>query len=452
MIRLITRVATCCAVIAMQRPLQAQASHRQGSSLAVTLDQYVAPLIDLGVFSGTILVSRGGRTVIERSYGLADAENAIPVGPSTVFRIASISKSFTSALIGRLADQKQLSLNDPLSRWLPTMPSADRITLRQLLVHRAGIPNVNSLLYDEETLAPNSLAELVDSISHLPLDFEPDTRSSYSNGGYALLARVVVLVTHETFERVLHGVILQPLHLNQTRHESDGMIIAHLARGYMPCTDRAYCTVHAPYQEMSTKTGGGSMVSSPRDLITWVRAIGRSKILKPETWAELFPSPDSTLAFQGRAPGFNVIVTHDRRRDLTTVVLANNYAAGMVADVAAGVDAIALGNTPRVLPATGPATVSEAEQNTLLGKYSVPDGVLPIPPASTLDIRMIGDHLVAYLGGTPVDVLIPQGHRSFLARSLWSIFVVEGKSSAVDSITVRALYRNFSFTAKRIVQ
>ena len=450
MARRLTLSLMLIAVSMTDRPLPAQITTAQPHQVA--LDRYVAPLVDLKVFSGTILVARGDRVILERSYGLADMEQGIPVRSSTVFRIASISKSFTRALVGRLVDQRQLTLDDPLSQWLPAMPSANKITIRMLLDHRAGIPNMNSLPYDEEAFEPNTLARLVDSIARTPLDFQPGARERYSNGGYAILARVIELVTKRPFEESLEREILRPLHLHQTHHEADGMIIRGLARGYMPSADDADRTVIAPFQEMNTKAGGGSLVSTPRDLVTWVRSIGMSPILKDATWKELFPDKDSTFAYQGRSPGYNVIVRHDRQRDITTVVLANNYSAGMVADVARGAEAIASGKSPEALAVSAPTKVSGAEMRALAGKYRVPERSLPIPPGTSVELRASGDQVVIYLGAVPVDVLIPQAPRLYLARALWSLVDARKNGSTVDSLEIRALYRESKVVAKRINQ
>ena len=424
----------------------------QNGSTALTgkkLDRYVAPLIDLQVFSGTILVARGDKVVLERSYGFADVENEIPNRSTTVFRIASISKPFTKALVGRLVDQKILKFEDTISRWLPAVPSADRITIRMLLDHRAGIPNINSLPYDEEAFEPNSLARLVDSIGKNRLDFEPGSRTRYSNGGYAVLARVIELATREAFEKLLEREVLRPLRLNHTHHEADGEIVNRLARGYMPSPGVGNRLVRAPFQEMNTKIGGGSLVATSRDLVAWARSIGRSPLLKPATWAELFPTKDSAFAFQGRAPGFNVILVHNRRLDITTVVLANNYSAGMVADVAAAAEAIVRGSIPGPLTVTSPVKPDSARARLLAGKYSIPESALPLPPGTNVEIRVSGHDLIAYLGTVPVDVLVPQGPGRYLARALWSM--VEAPPSG-DSLVIRALYRDSKFTATRIRQ
>jgi CubicO group peptidase (beta-lactamase class C family) len=413
------------------------------------VDAYVAPLVDLGVFSGTVLVANGDSVILEQYYSMADIEHGIANGPRSVYRISSVSKSFTRALVGCLIDRKILSLDDPVARWLPAIPSADRMTIRMLLEHRSGIPNINSIPYDEEALQSNTLASLVDSISRRPLDFQPGTRRGYSNGGYAVAARIIELAGARAFETALEEEILTPLGLTRTRHGKDGLVLSDLAEGYAPSPEVPSTLVKAPFQEMNTKLGGGSLVSTARDLLAWSRAIGRSDILASTTWTALFPGKDSTFVFDGRSPGYNSFVLRDPRRDFTVIVLANNYAAGMVSDIAEAALALAVGSTPSPLPVTRATKSNAAEIARLAGRYDLPDGALPVPPGTVIDLRVVGVNLVAYLGAMPLDVLIPQGNGRYLARTLWSMIEASVTSEPAASLKVSALYRDSSFTMMR---
>jgi CubicO group peptidase (beta-lactamase class C family) len=400
------------------------------------------------VFSGVILVARGDSILFEKAYGLADVELDVPVTTGSAFRIASISKSFTRALTGRLADRGVLALDDPVARWMPDFPEAERITIRLLLDHRAGVPNRNSLLYDEEALAPNSLEALVDSLRHLPLDFEPGTETRYSNGGYAVLARVLEMATSRDYESLLEEEIVRPVGLRQTGHEADGELVPGLARGYAPSPAEPRRMVRAPFQEMATKTGGGSLVSTAHDLLRWARAIGHHDVLEKTTWGELFPEGDS-FSLQGRSPGYNAVMQKDS--DLVAVVLANNYAAGMVADVAGALLGFAAGRAPTPLPVTAPVAIDQAELPALAGSYRIPDGILPLPPGTAVEIRQVDGDLIAHIMGSPVDVLVPQGGRTFLLRALWSAVTFDAPEGARSpGLEVRALYRDSSFRATRV--
>lgn len=414
--------------------------------LATAVDRYIQPLRDLGVFTGVVLVARGDSVAFSRAYGLADREFGIPIEVDHAFRVASISKSFTRVLVGRLAETGALALDDTLDRWLPEFPSADRITLRQLLDHRGGVPNVNSLPYDEESPIPNTLDRLVDSIARMPLDFEPGTEIRYSNGGYAVLGIVLEKASGESYERLLETEILEPLELTRTDHEEDGEIVPRLARGYVPSPEAFGAMRRAPFQGMATKTGGGSLTSTAGDLHRWTRAIGRDPILRPETWADLFPRADFVLT--GRSPGYNAALA--REGEWIAVVLANNYAAGAAMDVAPALIALARGDRPEPLPVASPAPLAPADRAAVLGGYAVEPGPA-LPPGTVVEIESRGDDLVATVWGQPVDVLVPQGGRSFLLRGLWSRVTfdppVDGLSPGVE---VQPLYGTTAYRAERV--
>ena len=417
----------------------------QRPALSGRIDAFVAPLNSLDVFDGVILVAHGDSILTQRRYGMASLELNVPVTPSTRFRIASVSKSFTRALVGKLADKGRLGLDDPVSRWIPRFPSAEKITIRQLLDHKAGVPGVNSLPFDEEAIAPNSLAMLVDSIAKMPLEFAPGTSRRYSNGGYAVLARVIEILESTSYASVLKREILDPLGLTETTHESNGEVIRNLAGGYAPSPEKFGVMVRAPFQETETKAGGGSLVSSSRDMLKWVRSIGRSNILRAATWSELFPAANGLIEWSGRSPGFNSYVRYERSSDFTAIVLSNNYSAGMTGEIAEAAIAMAKGLSPAPLPVVAPLRASPDTIAKLAGRYTMPAGELGLPPGTPLVLRVQRGELIAYLGTTPVDVLVPQPSGKFLSRTLWSI--VQPVESGIE---VRTLYRDHSFRATRM--
>lgn len=426
---------------------RAQAAGAPGR-LAPAVDAYLAPLRALHVFSGVVLVARGDSVLFQEAYGMADLEHGIALTPASVFRVASLTKPFTRVLAGRLAERGELELDAPIRRWLPDFPGADRVTLRLLLDHRAGVPSVNSLPYDEEAVGPNTLAALVDSLARLPLDFEPGSARRYSNGGYAVATRVLELAGGRDYAALLREHVLGPVGLEHTRSEADGEIVPGRARGYAPSPVEFGRTIHAPYQEMSTKAGGGSLVSTAGDLHRWARAVGRHPVLRAATWADLFPQRES-WATTGRAPGYNAALL--REGDLVAVVLSNSYAAGMAYDVARALIEMASGRTPEAPAVSVPAAPDPATASAARGSYRLPAEYLQLADGTPLVVRPVGADLVAFLGEVPVDVLVPQGGRSFLLRSLWSLATFEppvgGRSPGVR---LRPLYRDADYRASRI--
>src|SRR5262245_2597742 len=270
--------------------------------LEASVDAYLRPYLDLNVFQGVVLVARGDRILLEKGYGYANVELAVRNTPDRVFRIASLTKPFTQVALGRLVEEKRLALSDPLARYLPDFPNGDRITLEMLRTHKAGIPNLNSIPFDEEARGSNTLDSLVRLLARQPLTFEPGSRTRYSNGGYALLGAVIEKVTGMSYGDYLARAVLGPLALTHTRHEADGTLVPNRAYGYTVSGGDRRVLVTPPFQEMNTKTGGGSLVSTAGDLHRFLRAMNRDNVIRAATWKLLF-GDDSTFSYQGRCTG-----------------------------------------------------------------------------------------------------------------------------------------------------
>jgi len=144
-----------------------------------------------------ILVDRGDTIVFRQARGSANIELGVPLAPTKVFRIASVTKIFTAALVLKLAEEGKLSLDDTLARTLPDFPGAQSITIRQLLSHTAGLSD-KSLLGDG---APGvlrqdmTLSALTVLIAKEPLRFTPGSSQAYANAGYILLGAVIEKAT-----------------------------------------------------------------------------------------------------------------------------------------------------------------------------------------------------------------------------------------------------------------
>src|SRR5437763_2381033 len=143
----------------------------QNRSVEAEVDRYLAPYIQMGDFSGTVLIAKNGRILVRKGYGLANYELGIPNSPQTKFHIASLSKTFTAAAIVLLERQGLLSLNDPLSKFLPDFPNGNKIKISHLLTHSSGVPDFYSLPeYDEIKTKPMTLADWIALLKTKPLD------------------------------------------------------------------------------------------------------------------------------------------------------------------------------------------------------------------------------------------------------------------------------------------
>jgi CubicO group peptidase (beta-lactamase class C family) len=443
----VSRILYVC--LALESFPVAAATSTQEARLEAAADAYLRPLVDLQVFQGAVLVARDDKMLFEKGYGFANVELGVPNTPERVFRIASLSKSFTEVALGKLADEGRLDLDGPLSRFLPDYPQADRITIRMLMTHRAGVPNMNSIPYDEEAHQPNTLDSLVLVLEKSPLQFEPGSQRHYTNGGYALLAYVIQEITGMPYADHLQQEVLAPLGLTHTRHEGDLMLVSNRAYGYLPSAVQRGELVPAPFQQMETKTGGGSLVSTVGDLHRFLRAMYRDDVVTVARWRELFPLADSTLTFQGRCPGFNVYMMRDFEHDLDLVVLCNNYAGGTLASIAQDLAALALGRNPQVTSWRADLPSDSTRSQRCAGRYRPPAGALPYGD-SPFDVRWEAGDLVLYRDRVPQDVLLPQSDGTFLLRNMCSELRFLPGPGATTQATVKLLWLDKTVPLERL--
>jgi D-alanyl-D-alanine carboxypeptidase len=191
----------------------------------------------------------------------------------TVFAIASITKTFVTAVIMQLVAQGRLRLDDHLDRWLPTFPHASRITIRELLSHTSGVYN-----YFENPRYPN----LVFSRRSHRWTFReilalvrgpycaPGTCFHYSNTNFVLLGRVAQLVTGRSMAGLIRRRLIDPLGLQHTFFQPDEKTPADAAHGYLANTDWTRGSAVLPMMSAATvASSAGAMVSTAGDLARW---------------------------------------------------------------------------------------------------------------------------------------------------------------------------------------
>src|SRR3569833_1172506 len=108
-------------------------------SITQKIDSLVKGYVSVGHFCGTALVARKGKVVREQGYGYRDEQTKSPNDAGTIFQIASITKTFTSATVLKLVELKKISLSDKLSKWYPEFPNSNKITIENLLSHTSAI-------------------------------------------------------------------------------------------------------------------------------------------------------------------------------------------------------------------------------------------------------------------------------------------------------------------------
>ena len=205
------------------------------------LDDFLGRATGNGGYAGAVaLVEHDGRIVFQHQYGHADLAGTRPMREDSIFRIYSMTKPVTSVAVLMLLEEGKLSLDDPLSRFIPAFadrqiviggdlqhpqlaPSPRAITLRHLLTHTSGLaadsgthPLATQLLDRADVDAASSLQDVAGRLARVPLAEAPGTHFHYEGANTELLARVVEVVSGQSFGDFLQQRIFQPLDMRDT--------------------------------------------------------------------------------------------------------------------------------------------------------------------------------------------------------------------------------------------
>jgi len=250
------------------------------------LDQLFDRLAEKDKAMGNLAIVKEGRVLYTRSigYGQISATEKKPLTAANRFRIGSITKTFTATIILQLVDEGKLKLTDTLNKFLPQVPNADKITILQILSHRSGIPNI----FREQNAQGNIKTTGMTKEEHLAMivkatpDFEPGTKSLYSNSGYFVLGLIIEKLTGKSYEAVLQEKISKKIGLNDT-YLATGKIDVNkyesLTYFKLPGADWKQVQETHP----SLLFSAGAIVSTPYDLAKFIQALFDGKLLSQES-------------------------------------------------------------------------------------------------------------------------------------------------------------------------
>lgn len=272
-------------------------------------------------FAGVVLIARGEEVLVHRAFGLADRGLDLPFTVDTRFRVGSITKDFTAALILALQDEGALSTDDPIARFLPDFPAGDQIRIQHLLNHTHGIPNWRALPEAGCLVATGvSIEEGVEILARQPLEFEPGTERRYGSSGYLMLAWIIELATGRPYEEVLRTRLLEPLGLADTGSLRGLEIVPRLAEAYEPTGSPPWLRRTDPTHPAIT-VGSASVYSAARDLLVW----STSKPAARLGWGEARQHGRDLLWTSGLTAGFVTRIHRFPTENLTLILLSNVF-------------------------------------------------------------------------------------------------------------------------------
>jgi len=400
-----------------------------GQDIATKADEYLSAWTKQGRFSGTVLIAKDGKVILRKGYGMANLELGVPNSPEMIYRIGSITKSFTALAILQLQAQKKLSVTDPIAKYVPEVPQKwQQITLQQLLTHVSGIPDFTRATAYAKPEDPLRIEHAMQELAAQPLMSSPGEKFAYSNSGYILLGRLVEKVSGVSYEQYITDNILKPAGLENTAYDHVRPILKNRASGYVFDGDHL---VNAGMDDMSGTHSAGALHSTVDDLYKFDQALTDGKV---------FPKALLDQAFQPRVkwvapPPFNMdasygygwmsssdfghkslmhggwvngFVTEFTRYpdDKMVVILASNIEGPQVIGIEQGLAAV-LFNQPYEVPVEHKRIeVARSVLDRYVGTYHVVPGL-------DLKIYFEGDRLFAQGTNQPRFQMIPESETDF---------------------------------------
>lgn len=249
------------------------------------IDSLLRYLANNNRFMGSVAIREKDRVVFERAYGFADLENKVKATPVTKYKIGSITKMFTAAVIFQLIEEKKLSLDTKLSAYYPMIKNADKITIGHLLNHHSGIYNyTNDESFGGKITRAFTKDEVLAMIAAYPSDFEPGTKGDYSNSNYILLGYIIEDITKKPYKDVVAERVIKKIGLRNTYYYST----------IDPKKNEAYSYSYKGKKwekreqwDESLVFAAGALQSTPADLTQFIKALFDGKIIKKQSLAEL---------------------------------------------------------------------------------------------------------------------------------------------------------------------
>jgi len=249
----------------------------QNESFADAVDRYLGSLSESNKFMGSVSVTNNGNQIYNRAFGYRDIEKQQFNVSNTLFRIGSITKTFTAVLIVQLVEEGLLSFEDKLSLYYPEIPNAELITIDMMLHHQSGIYDLTSHPdYIEYFNIPKTKQEILDILITYAPAFEPETNVEYSNTNFILLGYIIESITGKSYDTNIQERIAGNAGLVNTFYGSEINTINNESKSYRFINGNWEL---APETHMSIPHGAGALVSSSSELISFINSLFENELV-----------------------------------------------------------------------------------------------------------------------------------------------------------------------------
>jgi CubicO group peptidase (beta-lactamase class C family) len=222
-----------------------------------------------------IAIVDDGRVVWEHGFGVQSLKAPAPVTPRSLWHMASITKPFVATAVMQLVEKGRMDLAAPITTYLPYFemadPRAKLITVRQMLSHTSGMPDVDDYEWDKPVYDDGALERFTRSVRDRELIFAPGERMQYSNMAYEILGDAVAKASGQTFEAYVHENILRPLGMSTSTLLVKEADPALMTWGHeLDARGKPFASAVYPYNRMHTPSS--NLHSNVRDMTRWAIA------------------------------------------------------------------------------------------------------------------------------------------------------------------------------------
>jgi CubicO group peptidase (beta-lactamase class C family) len=412
------------------------------------LDMVASSFTKDEAFMGAVLVAKGPDILLDKGYGKAVVEWNIPDSPDAKFRIGSMTKQFTAALVLLEQEEGKLSVDDPIRKYLPDSPAAwDKITIGDLLHHTSGVPNfIFDKRFFEWRMVARTPVEEMDFFKDKPLNFAPGTQWEYSNSNYMLLGMILETVTGRRYVDLLQERILAPLGMKDSGLDYDDLILPERAEGYQPGSKGI---VPVRSQSMSVAWSTGAMYSTTRDLLRWEQGLFGGKVLSASSLKQMTTATKGNygcgvfvsrkddmevVEHGGSIEGFNSYMIYVPARNIAVIALSN--VSGDAPDkMAVKLLDVTLGKTVTLAKQRVAVPIAKADLSKFVGDYT-------ISAQLSLNITASDEGLIVLATGQPPLQFSYEGeingHPQFFTRAMDA--QIEFIPNATDHLSTLVLH------------
>ena len=251
------------------------------------LDQFFDRLAEKNKAMGSLTVARDGNILYTRAIGYSQINGSErkPATTATRYRVGSITKMFTAAMIFQLVEEGKLKLTDTLDKFFPQIPNAKKITIAHILAHRSGIHDfIKEPDFRSWSMNPRTKDETLAFIARGTPDFEPGEKRSYSNAGYVLLGYIVERLDGKPYQDALKKRITGKLGLKDT-YAGTGKTDVSKKESF----SYSYAGDWKQHEEMDLSVAGGAaaIISTSSDLVKFIQALFDGKLISPENFNQM---------------------------------------------------------------------------------------------------------------------------------------------------------------------